>query len=846
MKIGQIESKHQYGLKRKEIRYQYAEQGSLHSGKQNTLQNKSILSKPLQEGTNAQISFKGFSFNALNSKIPFKPIVKIVPQNLQDKVFDSLKKINKQQLKYYTDIKNDYIKYILEHEDFQKQNHLSKEVIEKLQQGQLIYIPKKPVLTKFFTQLVSPLTALYRWGEKLVLPKDSKILTRRAEKDRVLKNFRALEGLLKSHEIWENGYRKKSGHTKFNDSSKFLIPDDVLEGKINRRRNKVVDPNKGKYSSNSLMIGNRLISGIVYSYFLGTDAYNTTMRYSNDPTEAANQRKSRVAQEFSRIGMNMYIQNLLFGTFETAVNRSLLTAMFVSGSTVAFSEILGRKLVGKPIMPSDKDTLDRLEREMYEKKGILPSIGRLLTTVKKKEPAAAPLNQNLGQNLGQNQLNQVSFNKTKANDKLFKAFTHHQADSAETTAYQPLKNTTRPSFKGYYKVEKLIDKNKLSQIIKILEQTDEQTASTIKKAILKAAQKSDFYKTNNAQAPAEFKDLLSNSAYTKVPVGSKDTVWGKWTKSILVPVNFVRNLTRRTYLFFRNCYDIVLGKKNTYWDDRLKEVMANDNAFKKDFENYLAKRMNLEVWNTSPLPEADKKLEIFKEFMSSKYKEKEDIEGAKNILLWLDKQIKRENIKIKPDGTLDEADVKKVQNILKESVMRADGEKQLEYDGNTLAQTNINLSRAITTLFLVTDAYNLTMQYSNDNKKDANKSAKNRAAQEISRISVSAYIMAFVHNLLSKLCNSSLAGAFTLTALTSSINDSISRQVVGVPLTAKNQEELEEIDRKNQRSKSPIKKALAYSIGKKSAIPQQNLSPQQSKTDIDYFANDFFITPEIN
>ena len=66
--------------------------------------------------------------------------------------------------------------------------------------------------------------------------------------------------------------------------------------------------------------------------------------------------------------------------------------------------------------------------------------------------------------------------------------------------------------------------------------------------------------------------------------------------------------------------------------------------------------------------------------------------------------------------------------------------------------------------------------------------------------------MAFVHNLLSKLCNSSLAGAFTLTALTSSINDSISREVVGVPLTAKTQEELEEIDKQNQRSKSPIKK----------------------------------------
>ncbi len=835
MKIGQIETKNQYGLKRKEIRYQYAEQGSLHSGKQNTLQNKSILSKPLQEGANAQISFKGFSFNALNSGISLKPIVKIVPKNLQEKVFDSLKKINKQQLKYYTSIKDDYIKYILEHEDFQKQNHLNAEVIEKLQQGQLIYLPKKPIIAKFFTQLVSPLTALYNWGEKLILPKDSPILKRRMEREKVLKNFRALEGLLKSHEIWENGYRKKSGHTKFSESSKFLIPDDVLEGKINRRRNKVVDPNKGKYSSNSLMIGNRLISGIVYSYFLGTDAYNTTMRYSNDPTEAANQRKSRVAQEFSRIGMNMYIQNLLFGTFETAVNRSLLTAMFVSGSTVAFSEILGRKLVGKPIMPSDKDTLDRLEREMYEKKGILPSIGRLLTTVKKKEPSAAI----------QTKSAQVTFNKTKANDKLFKAFAQ-TSPLTRQNASQPLKANAQPSFKGYYKVEKLFDKNKLAQIIKILEQTDEQTASTIKKAILKSVKKSELYKIDNALPPKEFNDIINDNAYSKISVGSKDTVWGKWTKSILVPVNFVKNLTKRTYIFLRNCYNIICGKKNTYWQDKLNDVLTNGSKDKKAFEDFLAQRMKLEVWNTSPLPEADKKLEIFKEFVSSKSKEKEDIEGAKNILLWLDKQIKRENIKIKPDGTLDAADVKKVQNLLKESVMRADGEKQLEYDGNTLAQTNINLSRAITTLFLVTDAYNLTMQYSNDNRKDANKSAKNRAAQEISRISVSAYIMAFVHNLLSKLCNSSLAGAFTLTALTSSINDSISRQVVGVPLSAKTQEELEEIDRKNQKSKSPIKKALAYSIGKKSAMPQQAAPAQSAKNDIDYFSNDFFITPEIN
>ena len=113
--------------------------------------------------------------------------------------------------------------------------------------------------------------------------------------------------------------------------------------------------------------------------------------------------------------------------------------------------------------------------------------------------------------------------------------------------------------------------------------------------------------------------------------------------------------------------------------------------------------------------------------------------------------------------------------------------------------------------------------------------------QEISRISVSAYIMAFVHNLLGKLCNSSLGGAFALTAMTSTINDSLSRKVVGVPLTAKSQAELKEIDKNNHKSKNPIKKALAYSIGKKGAMPTQ-----QEKAEINYFENKFFIQPEIN
>ncbi len=878
---GQIDIKNQYGLKRKEFRHRdYAKWSSLNSGKYNNTE-YNIIQKPLQGGVHTQVSFKGFAFDGI--KKAFKPVVKVVPDNLKNKVFDSLMHISDVQYNTYTKIKNEFVNYVIkpENADFRTKNGIGNDILKILKDGngeKLIYLPKQTIAAKFVNQLLSPLRALYHWGEKLFLSKDSPVLKKRYERDRILKNYAALEGLFKSHEIWENGYRKMTGHPRFNESSNFLIPDDVLYSKINRRRNKVVDPNKGKYSSNSLMIGNRLISGIVYSYFLGTDAYNTTMRYSNDKNEAVNQRKSRVAQEFSRIGMNMYIQNLLFGTFETAVNRSLSTAMFVSGSTVAFSEILGRKLVGKPIMPSNKEKLDKMEQEMAEKKGVLASIGRLLTSVKKKDSPTALQSASLS----------TFYNKTRANQELFSSFAAKQQPDAQ------LQNSSSvlPSFKGALnlnalsKAENFIDKEKVSYLLKILENTDSKTASTVKETIMKSVRKSDYIKSQKIVIPENIDDLMASSEIDKIPLGKKDTIAGKFITSILVPVRFVNNLYKSTVKLIKTIYYTISNKKDNSLYDELNELKQGMNltdinkiddefnklklSWKKEkfdgnklpneenmrnfirlekFIKFYKDRLKLEAWDKSPYSAEEKLLKIFAEFKSIKNKNKEDIQGVKNILLWFDKHLQREGITPDKNGKLTEKQIQKAKEILMESVMKADGEKQLEYDGNILAQTNINLSRAITTLFLITDSYNLTMQYSNDNKKDASKSAKNRAAQEISRISVSAYIMAFVHNLLSKLCNSSLTGAFTLTALTSSINDSISREVVGVPLTAKTQQELEEIDKKNQMSKSPIKKALAYSIGKKSALPSSSLTKTKASVNnvkTDYISNDFFINPEIN
>ena len=128
---------------------------------------------------------------------------------------------------------------------------------------------------------------------------------------------------------------------------------------------------------------------------------------------------------------------------------------------------------------------------------------------------------------------------------------------------------------------------------------------------------------------------------------------------------------------------------------------------------------------------------------------------------------------------------------------------------------NINLARTISTIFLVTDSYNLTIQYSNNDRREAVKSAKSRAVQEVSRMASSAYILAFTHSIMSKIYNGSLLGAFATVLLTSVTSDALARSVVGVPITRKSHDELLEIERKQQESKNPVQKALAYLLGKR-------------------------------
>ena len=195
-------------------------------------------------------SFKGFKLSAIQnfSQTTISPI----PEKLTQKVFDSLKRISKEQYSNYDDIRKKYVQLIKTNKNVRKSLGIPEKIVEQISEDNLYYIPQKKLPFKFIEQLVSPITGVYKSIKKVFISKEK--LAEINKNKKIVSDYSALEGLIKSHEIWENGYRKTSGNQKWTYDSEFLIPDEILDGKISRRRKKFVDPEKGKYSMTSLML----------------------------------------------------------------------------------------------------------------------------------------------------------------------------------------------------------------------------------------------------------------------------------------------------------------------------------------------------------------------------------------------------------------------------------------------------------------------------------------------------------------------------------------------------------------------------------------------------------------
>ena len=335
-------------------------------------------------------------------------------------------------------------------------------------------------------------------------------------------------------------------------------------------------------------------------------------------------------------------------------------------------------------------------------------------------------------------------------------------------------------------------------MLEFISKLDEKQAKMFEDIISEGIKKVE--KIDNIEIKGQsLQEILNNPNISQIPVGETTTLSKRFVSGFFSPIFFIQKTLKSSF----NQIKKIAGKTEQITTSQLEE---------KTFVEYLEQRLQLEVWKQSPLSENDKKITIYKEFLTRMKNKQFEINGVKNLILTLEKRFKQAGIE--PESANYES-LKKAKKILKSIMTKADGANHAEYDANKVSQLNINLARAISTIFLVTDSYNLTMQYSDDDTKEALKTAKNRAVQEASRIASSAYIMAFTHSLMSKIYNGTLLGAFGTCFMTSVASDSMARAVVGVPLTRKTHEELLKIEEKQQESKNPVQKALAYLIGKR-------------------------------
>lgn len=744
---------------------------------QNNHNYNQIRLKPLQDNSTTRVSFKGFK-------------VETIPANLSNFMLKSVKNISEEQQTLYSRFISDFVSAAKNDEGFRKYIGLSSDIAKELNAENLIKLPQKPLVRKCLEVLFAPITmfkdlALWAGDNKLgkkILPSFYNYIQKRKKNDAIVKNYKNIIGLSNYIRIQENLYRMNAGLPPIQRNDSFLIPADILQEKINKLRFKAVDPTKGQYSTKHMMLGNRFVSGAVYAGFLSNDAYNTTMRYSNNENASQEQRASRAKQEFAKIGMNIYIQNLLLGMFENQINRSMTNALLASGVTVAAAEVIGRMLVGRPIFPSNKDTLDKMEEKVQNNNGILASIGRLIAGDKRGKTsydfsAPEPLV------IVQNDFFEHSITGINGEKTAFNKFNH---------------KLLQPTFKGLGKTPYMFDRAHLKEMldyIKILDNKQGEMFAQIIETSLKKLKKIGNVNIENKTLD----EILNNTAITSIPVGDTLNFAKRFANGILSPIFFVK---RTASSLFKGAKAAV-GKKTEITPEMLKQ---------KDFIEYLEQRLKLEVWKASPLLPEEKEIKIYKEFLSRQANQKFEVNGVKNLILTLEKRMKI--LGIKP-GTLESEPLMKAKKLLNDIMTQTDGANHAEYDANTFSQLNINLARAISTIFLVTDSYNLTMQYSYDDRNEAVKTAKSRAVQEVSRIASSAYIMAFAHSIMSKIYNGSLLGAFGTCFLTSSTSDSLARFVVGVPIRRKTHDELLEIEQKQQESKNPVQKALAYLIGKR-------------------------------
>lgn len=760
------------------------------------LQKKTLVKKSVS----TQPTFGGFLMPAA---IQSKPVQ--IHSNIIDKSLKILKDVNSEQYEICTKFIKEFASKVKTDEKFRTKLGFSqiqsKTMSDMDKNPNLWAIAEKSLLERTLKSVFSPFSAIYKKGKDIIFDNDFgksnfsaiyKDMQLEKEHGKIISNYKNVLGIFNSIEKWENSYRKRFGFNNIKADEKFLMPDEELQRYLKKRTFDSIDPAKGRYDVKHLSLGNRIVSGLIGAFFYGLDAYNTTMKFSNDDKESKKEGKVKFAQQVIRIGLASYFTATALGIFKKQTNKSMGAALLISGVTILASEILGRLLVGKPILPSSKHKIEEMAEKNRNSNNVILKFGRFLS----------------------GEASFVSQNKpVKSADKI------KLTDSYIKNRYQnKFFGSEKRSMIQFQGLPKKYKKEELTTLLKLVSELDKDLAKYYKENILKSLIRKNLLKKEDANVQ-NFEKIIDKMP--EIGVGEFQTRGEKIKEALLSPFIWLKNIVVKGFQAIKKLFSD--NKKISKYQDNLNkikkagleeeykteiEIFKNSNAFKD--ASKLSKEQKIESFTDSFLHIKDKGFN-------------DEMQGIQNSFEWLKKNIKMDK-KDKTDSyeiirkileNKDKDNVKKHLQQIKKTMNKmsftAYAKDFADYDTSKYSVANNVIARVLSSVFLVFDAFNLTMEHSGDRQKAVDNGSQ-YAAQETTRTLMSSYIINATNTLFQSLHNASLAGALVLTACSTYFVSATSRLAVGNPLLPKTQQELIAIEEKNKNN--PMLKITSRMVGR--------------------------------
>jgi len=764
---------------------------------QNKKDNINLYKKPLKVGASAQTTFKGFSFEKA-----YQASRKKINSNILSKSLEMIKDISPKQHEACEKIIGEFTNAVKTNDKFRKKLGFSELQSKSMNKENLWQIPEESFIKRLGVAIINPVVSLSKKVFRLVFDNKfgkenfSKIYNNIQETkklDKIVNEYKNVSGLFNSVEKWENGYRAKFGFEKIESGEEFLASKEELQKSLRKRAFDSINPNISNYSAGSLSTGNRIASGLVGSVFYGVDAYNTTMKLSDNEEVSQKEGKVKFAQQIIRITLASYFTATAFGVFKKQTNKSIPMALAVAGSMVVASEILGRLLVGNPILPTNKRRLEEINERNKNSDNLVIKFGRMLSGESKtvKNTIESPKDKKI-----------VLSDKYIANRYKSKIFGQEPVQS--------------PEFKGL--VPKKYKKEELVNLLKIMDGIDKNLSDYYKENIIQ-----NLIKKKLLEKDAIGKDFeIAIAGQKEVEIGEYTTKWQKAQEAILAPVIWVKNLFVKGFELIKKIFKGKDAKPKV--EDSIQQIKKS--GLENSYNLALEKFKKSKTFTQKSKFTDEQKVESFAtSFLHMKEKGfNEELQGIQNSLEWLKKHLKIDKKDKSDVDTLvakilenkDTPEVKEhLQNINKnmnKMSFNAYAKDYADYDTSKYAVANNYTARLLSTTFLVFDAYNLTMLHSNDKKKSVDNGAQ-YATQEVTRTAMSSYIINATNTIFQSLYNSSLAGALALTAVSSGTVAVLSRLAVGNSITPKSQKAL--IAQEERNKKNPVLKVTSVMVGKK-------------------------------